>query len=524
MLGEVSRVMRVPAIGFVLMLCAFQTHRAAAAITASQVLVVYNSAASGADEVLQAYMAAHPDLPPENIFDLNNTALNTGDITWTQFSTLIRRPIRTYLDAPGNPTPNGIISILLLRPFPHRILDTDNGWVCDDVNQIGNELINGDATCASVDAELVLLWQNSDSGEAGGAMDSLLDNMIVNPYHRLNLPIHLYSRSQIKTQHAFVNLANVAWGTSTASNRLTPGDMYLVCRIDGNSTDDAVSLVNRSQRLLANKATATILFDEFDVTIGDELDDDTLFTSNDPFTGGDDYEEATAALTLGGWNVIYDDTFDFITGSELMLPLLGYASYGENHSFGGAGENPPGSGTYIEEFTFDPGAVFNTIESFNGRALNGLPTFFNQEQAADFIGAGGTFAVGNVWEPFSAFVADNEFLLPRLLADSPSARFTWAEAAYASIPALSWSQIVIGDPLAKFEIVNDPALIPGDLDDDGDIDGVDANLFALLLLDGYDDYRTQFPALDPYARGDFSMDFQFDGSDLAGFVDAYLNQ
>jgi len=26
---------------------------------------------------------------------------------------------------------------------------------------------------------------------------------------------------------------------------------------------------------------------------------------------------------------------------------------------------------------------------------------------------------------------------------------TWAEAAYASLPALSWQQIVVGDPLAR---------------------------------------------------------------------------
>ncbi|MCB9854923.1 MAG: hypothetical protein H6818_04490 [Phycisphaerales bacterium] len=500
------------------------THPAWASITARQVLVVYNSTAAGSDEVLHAYISAHPDLPPENILDLNNAAISGADLTWTQFSTLVRAPIRDYLNAPGNPTPQGIISILLLRPFPHRILDTDAGFVCDDPNLIGNELVNGDATCASLDAELVLLWQNMEAGEAGGALDSLLDNMIVNPYHTSTTPISAFSRSRIQSQHSFVNLSGFAWGISTDTNRLTPGDMYLVCRIDANSTEEAVALVERSQRLIANKTTATILLDEFDVTAANELDDDGLFTSGDPFVAGDDYEETTAALTSAGWSVIYDDTFDFITGSELMLPLLGYASYGENHSFGGAGENPPGAGTYINDFTFDPGAVFNTIESFNGRALNGLGTSFGQEQVADFIGVGGTFAVGNVWEPFSAFVADNEFLLPRLLADAPASRFMWAEAAYASIPALSWSQIVIGDPLGRFDIVDDDVSLPGDLDDDGDIDDVDAGLFTLLLLDGYNSYRAQFPALDPYARADFSGDYQFEGDDLAGFVDAYLNQ
>ncbi len=514
------RTMIAAALSFV----ALHSSIAEAGITADEVLVVYNSTAAGSEEVLAAYIAIHPDLPPENILNLNNAALTGADLTWVQFTSMVRDPIRDYLNAPGDPTPQGIISILLLRPFPHRILDTDNGLVCDNVSLIGGELSAGDATCASLDAELVLLWQDMGAGEAGGVMDSLLDNMIVNPYHTVTTPINFFTRQFIQNAHPFANLSNIAWGPSSASNRLRPGDMYLVCRIDANSTEEAVALVKRSRRLLANMGTATILFDEFNVAVGNELDDDGLFTTGDPFNAGDDYEEATALLLSFGWNVIYDDTSDFITGIEEPSPLLGYASYGENHSFNGGGENPPGAGTYIEDFNFLPGAVFNTIESFNGRGLNGLATQFSQEQVTDFIGVGGTFAIGNVWEPLSFSVADNEYLLPRLLFPAESNRLTWAEAAYSSLPALSWQQVVIGDPIAKFDIVNDGNFIPGDLDNNGVINATDADLFAMLLLDGYDDYRTMFPTLDPFARADFTMDYEFDGADLDGFIDAFLNQ
>lgn len=507
--------------GVLLFLCVATT--AHASITADQVLVVYNSTAPGAEEVLQAYVAAHPDLPPENVLDLNNASLTGADLTWSQFTSMVRDPIRNYLDAAGDPTPQGIVAIVLLRPFPHRILDTDNGAIGDNPSSLSNELLNGDATCASLDSELVLLWQNMGAGEAGGTMDSLLDNMIVNPYHRLAAPINLFNRGNIKFQRTFVNRENVAWVLPTTS-ALTPGDLYLVCRIDGNSTADAVALIKRSQHLLANKATATMLFDEYDLTIAGDLDDDGLFTSGDPFNAGDDYEETTALLTGAGWNVVYDATSNFIDGTEEPDPLLSYASYGENHSQSGAGENPPGDGVYIEGFNFAKGAVFNTIESYNGRALNGLVTSFNQEQVADFVGVGGTFAIGNVWEPLSFSVADNEFILPRMLNDNETFRFTWGEAAYASLPALSWAQIVIGDPLGRFDVVDDVVDLPGDLDDNGIIDAADADLFSLLLLGGYDDYRSMYPALDPYARADFTMDGEFDGNDLTGFIDAYLNQ
>lgn len=511
-------------VAFAAILTTIGATRTFAGIDASQVLVVYNSAASGAEEVLHAYIAAHPDLPPENLLDLNNPAIAGADMSYNDFATLVRSPIRSYILAPGAPSAQDIVAILLLRPFPHRIQDNDGGGVCDSPSLLGGELVNGDATCASLDAELVMLWQNTSLGENGGQMDSLLDNMIVNPYHTSATPISAFSRAQIQIQHTFTNLGDVVWDNSTAPNRLTPGDMYLVCRIDGNSTEDCVALIQRSQRLLANKATATMLFDEFNLIAGTDLDDDGLFTMNDPFLAGDDYEETTALLTNAGWNVIYDGTFDFIEGMDVPEPLIGYASYGENHAFGGAGENPPGEATFIDFFNFAPGAVFNTIESFNGRALNGLPISFVQEQVADFVAAGGTFAIGNVWEPLSFSVADNEFILPRMLDDNESTRFTWGEAAYASLPALSWMQIVIGDPLSKFDVVDDVVLLPGDLDDNGAINGVDADLFALLLLGGYDDYRAMFPALDPFARADFSMDYQFDGHDLQGFIDAYINQ
>ena len=71
--------------------------------------------------------------------------------------------------------------------------------------------------------------------------------------------------------------------------------------------------------------------------------------------------------------------------------------------------------------------------------------------------------------------------------------------------------------------VNDPAPVPGDLDNNGVVNANDASLFTLLLLDGFATYRTMFPTLDPFARADFTGDYKFDGADMSGFVDAYLN-
>ena len=439
-------------------------------ITESQTLVVYNSASSDGTALKNAYLTAYPGIGASNVVDLNDSSLLTANLTIADFNSKVRNPIRSHLSASGFPQPGDIIAIVLIRPMPHRILDSDNALVGDNPSAAVTEINAGDITYASVDSELVLLWQNLSSGEAGGQMDSFADNMIQNPYHTSASAIDAFSRNFITVGKSFANFSNVGWAvTGSGSARLTPGDMYLVCRIDGNSQTDALNLIARAQEITVNRATTHVILDEFDVTVGDELDDDPFFI--DP---GDDYEDTESILSANGWNVRYDDTFDFIESSEEPRPLIAYASYGENHSNEGAGANPPGSGTYINNFNFARGAIFNTIESYNARALNGLGTLFSQEQIADFVAAGGTFAVGNVFEPFSVSQPDNEFLMTRMLVNQR----TWAEAAYASLPFLSWQSVVLGDPLARFETIVD---IEGDCNADISVDLADYNSFATCL-------------------------------------------
>jgi hypothetical protein len=66
-------------------------------------------------------------------------------------------------------------------------------------------------------------------------------------------------------------------------------------------------------------------------------------------------------------------------------------------------------------------------------------------QAADFLNAGGTFAVCNVWEPLADTIPDNVFLVNNFVLGNLS----WAEASWTSIPGLSWMQMSVGEPLAR---------------------------------------------------------------------------
>ena len=132
--------------------------------------------------------------------------------------------------------------------------------------------------------------------------------------------------------------------------------------------------------------------------------------------------------------------------------------------------------------------------------------------------SGGTFGVGNVFEPFSFTVPDNYFLMPNMMIHG----LTYAEAAYASFPALSWQQIAIGDPLGKMIVINDLGLPKGDMNGDGFVNGLDIKWFVNVLTNGPAQYRTTFPALDPVARGDFTGEYKLDILDLPGFVNALL--
>jgi hypothetical protein len=486
------------------------------------VLVVYSSNSTDGTVLKDYYLAAHPGIPAANVLDLNNALLNAPDISYSNYVTLVRDPIRAYLLLAGPPAPEDIVSICIIRPFPHRVLDTDVSYAGDNPNTSFNETVAGDCTNAALDAELSLLWQNLDAGEAGGPMDSKSDNFIDNPYHKLSSPISAFSRTDIQTQKTFATDAGqISWLLGGAgATRLTPGDMYLVCRIDGNSLADAKAEIDRAKNLYVNKAVAKILLDEFDISACSEYDNDGLYTNDgsDPYWGGDDYELTRDNLVANGWNVRYDAAFNFIDSTEETNPLIGYASYGGNDLNNGCGQGPPGDATYIEGFHFPPGAIFNTIESYNARGLNGLGTLFSQEQIADFIASGGTFGVGNVWEPFSFSVPDNAFIMTNMLNNG----LTFAEAAYTSFPALSWHQIAVGDPLGKMIVINDPATPKGDMNGDGKVDGRDIAWFMDVILNGPSNYRTVFPTLDPIARGDFDGDFTVTAVDTPAFVTAML--
>jgi hypothetical protein len=459
------------------------TVAARADLTGPQVLVVYDSRVP--DSVTVAEYYAGSELVPGtaggrlgkhaglNVVDLARLpgaggAALAPTISYPEYLSRVRDPLRAYLNSSG--LTQRIRCLVLTKGLPHRIQDINhsNPNVGDQPQAAATLLTAGNATYAAVDSELTLLWQNLNAGEGNGGADSKADGAIVNPYFKASQTITGYSTANITTAKTFLTVpgnTGILWRNgATGASTLSPGDIYLVCRLDGHSVAEVRAEIDRAQNLAVDVDTGVIVLDESASDGVQNISDaDNEFDNDGPviFTnGGDDYEQSRDQITGDGRiapaNLKYDrwatsggflvgPLIDFGGGTVVHGPVLLLATYGANHS--GVPGTPGNAGTqYPFSFNYATGAAFNTIESYNGRSFGGIgvgPT--PQGQLADFIQAGGTFGIGNVWEPFSFSVGDNAPLMRNFYLGS----MTWAEAAYGALPVLSWQQIVVGDPLAK---------------------------------------------------------------------------
>jgi len=414
--------------------------------------------------------------PGVRVFDLaasGAAATSPGNISYADFVTKLRTPLRTYLTGSG--LTQRVRSIVLTRGLPHRILDTDANDIMDFPGSIAAEFNSSDITAASVDSELSLLWQDLNSGENGGSSDSKADGIITNPFWKSTTSITLASNANITAAKTFTASGTgptwVLGGTAGTAARLAPGDIYLVCRLDGSSLGDVRGMIDRAKAPYINVQTTAVLLDESesngvaDTTANSEYDNNTSAFPNT--RDADDYEATRDLLTTDGrWaaaNIRYNALAafnQFFIGPRLSwqanhgimvtTPVVLVASYGLNH----LGQPLTVSGVeggkvYATSYNYVPGAIFNSLESFNCRDFGGLGmlSFAEQQQASAFINAGGTFAVGNVWEPLADTVPDNRLLTLNFLLGNMS----FAEAAYSSLPTLSWMQVAVGDPLSRVQ-------------------------------------------------------------------------
>jgi uncharacterized protein (TIGR03790 family) len=256
----------------------------------------------------------------------------------------------------------------------------------------GSGEMNGDY--AAVDSELTLLYSDLKQGKA---------HAIAGPF-----PNPFFGRRAAKFSHPEFPI-------------------YLVTRLQAYDLEGVKAIIDRSLHAV-NRGKFVI---------------DT--ESPDPKEGDSWLREAANLLPKdrvifdGSYKVIYDQT-----------DVIGYAGWGSNdhqrhRRFLG--------------FHWLPGAIATEFVSTNGRTFLKPPDNWNisdwthkplwfagspQSLTADYLLEGATAATGHVDEPYLAMTPHPEYLLPAYYSGR-----NLAESYYLSIRALSWQNIIIGDPLCS---------------------------------------------------------------------------
>jgi uncharacterized protein (TIGR03790 family) len=154
-----------------------------------------------------------------------------------------------------------------------------------------------------------------------------------------------------------------------------------------------------------------------------------------------------AANLLPKDRVIFDDSIRVIYD---QTGVIGYAGWGSNDTH---------RHRRFLGFHWLPGAIATEFVSTNGRTFQRPPDNWNisdwgskqlwfagapQTLTADYLLEGATAATGHVYEPYLSLTPHPEYLLPAYYSGR-----NLAESYYMSIRALSWQNIVIGDPLCS---------------------------------------------------------------------------
>jgi len=146
-----------------------------------------------------------------------------------------------------------------------------------------------------------------------------------------------------------------------------------------------------------------------------------------------------AAQALPKDRVVLDDSPGVLYNQS---DVIGYASWGSNDAH--RKERHLG-------FHWLAGAIATEYVSTNARTFARPPDNWTlgmpfagsgQTLTADYIHDGATGASGHVFEPYLAFTPRPNILFPAYYRGR-----NLAESYYLAIPALSWMNVVIGDPL-----------------------------------------------------------------------------
>jgi len=410
------------------------------AINAANVLVLYNDSSPDSLEIANYYAQVHPEV---QLLGLSGVS-TSEQVSQDHYLNVIRPQVLAGL----SPSTEVIVTT---KGLPLRIENTlpnpgtYPGWRGD----LFGVPINND------------WWEPYSSLESELTRVDLIDSaeMMADQADFLSPPSFPFS-----TDH---HASNPYFQSQGAFDRSDPSieGIRLTSRLDGFTVNDVKGIIDRAQMAFKMPAQQMII-----------VDDDP----NAPAALVDRMPQlAQDVLIPMGQSLVFDQTTADII--DAPLPVLGYVSHG-SHAAG------PG---YINNLNFNlaNGAVFHTWESFNAYSFTKGNNVLGQGLIGEWFEKGGTAGLGHVEEPgASPANVTNEDLFWQMLLQG----FTFAEAAWAATPQLSFVNTVVGDPLMTLR-----DWVVGDSDMDGNVGVADLN----ALLSNWNLHTSV-----GLAGGDFNLD------------------
>jgi uncharacterized protein (TIGR03790 family) len=222
-------------------------------------------------------------------------------------------------------------------------------------------------------------------------------------------------------------VANPFFQKRDAAFRHPQFPMYLVTRLAGYDFEDVKAVIDRSLQA-RNRGKFVI-----DLSANDD-------------NAGNKWLRA-AALLLPRDRLVLESTEKVLYHEK---DVIAYAAWGSNDK-----------NRHQRHIGFEwlPGAIATEFVSTNGRTFKRPPEKWNistwadkelwfagapQTLTADYIHDGASGSSGHVAEPFLGLTPRPEYVLPAYFGGR-----TLADSFYMSIPALSWQNIIVGDPLCR---------------------------------------------------------------------------
>jgi len=353
--------------------------------SAENVAVVINDLSPDSQRIGEHYVRVR-GIPPSNVFRIR-TAVSDA-IGRDEYLRAIEGPLGKAIARAG--LQDRVHFIVLTKGIPLRIL--------------GRTGVQGDE--ASVDSELTLLYRR-------------LTGQAVTPAGVVENPYFLGGRELTEAK--------------PFSHR--DHDIYLVTRLDGFTTDDAIALVERARTVGDKAVDGKIVLDQRASPPASNAGDELI-------------ERAAHRLEASGHEgrVVLETTPNAARGITGVIGRFAWGAADPSQRMRTAG------------VTFAPGAIAANIASFDARTFQPPPESWQPTASADrstwFAGSadgligdlirdGVTGVSGQVGEALLRGAVRPEILLPAYLAG-----FTLAEAYYLALPTLSWQAVIVGDPLA----------------------------------------------------------------------------